>query len=138
MKRRYKQNLLKTFYNVTNSFTLYFSSAYWVNISQKCINIINSSTVTVSRLVMVLYVTLKYVINGHNKNILHEQKKPSPCNFRDKTSCPLNWSCHHKNIVYSCKVPALDIKQNHPHYIGLKNMNLKIDSKNIIVLSSTS
>ena len=25
------------------------------------------------------------VINGHNKNILNEQEKPSPCNCRDKT-----------------------------------------------------
>ena len=46
----------------------------------------------------------KSVINGHNKNILYEQEKPSPCNFRDKTSCPLNGNCQHKNLVYSCKV----------------------------------
>ena len=61
----------------------------------------------------------KSVINGHNKNILNEQEKPFPCSFRDKTLCPLNGSCQHKNLVYSCKVSTPDIKQNHPHYIGL-------------------
>ena len=57
----------------------------------------------------------KSVINGHNKNILNEQEKPSPCNCRDKTSCPLKGSCQHKNLVYSCKVSTPDLKQNHPH-----------------------
>ena len=52
----------------------------------------------------------KTVINGHNKNILNEQEKPSPRNCRDKTSCPLNGSCQHKNLVYSCKVSTPDIK----------------------------
>ena len=46
----------------------------------------------------------KSVINGHNKNILNDQEKLSPCNFRDKTSCPLKGSCQHKNLVNSCKV----------------------------------
>ena len=67
----------------------------------------------------------KSVINGHNKNILNEQEKPSPCNCRDKTSCTLNGSCQHKNLVYSCKVSTPDIKQNHPHYIGLTEHTFK-------------
>ena len=66
----------------------------------------------------------KSVINGHNKNILNEQEKPSPCNCRDKTF-PLNGSCQHKNIVYSCKVLTPDIKQNHPHYIGVTEHTFK-------------
>ena len=49
----------------------------------------------------------------------HEPEKPSPCNCRDKTACPLSGSCQHKNLVYSCKVSTPDTKQNHPHYIGL-------------------
>ena len=57
----------------------------------------------------------KSVINGHNKNILNEQEKPSPCNCSDKTSCPLKGSCQHKNLVYSCKVSTPDLKQNHWH-----------------------
>ena len=67
----------------------------------------------------------KSVINGHNKNILNDQEKPSPCNCRDKTSCPLNGSCQRKNLVYSCKVSTPDIKQNHPHYIGLTEHTFK-------------
>ena len=67
----------------------------------------------------------KSVINGHNKNILNEQEKPSPRNCRDKTSCPLNGSCQHKNLVYSCKVSTSDVKQNHPHYIGLTEHTFK-------------
>ena len=67
----------------------------------------------------------KSVINGHNKNILNEQEKPSPCNCRDKTSCPLKGSCQHKNLVYSCKVSTPDLKQNHPHYIGLTEHTFK-------------
>ena len=59
----------------------------------------------------------KSVINGHNKNILHELEKP-PCNCRDK-ACPLNESCQHKNLVYSSKASTPDIKQNHQHYFGL-------------------
>ena len=33
----------------------------------------------------------KSVINGHNKNILNEQEKHSPCNCMDKTSCPFKY-----------------------------------------------
>ena len=68
---------------------------------------------------------LKSVINGHNKNILNEQEKSSPCNCRNKTSCPLKGSCQHKNLVYSCKVSTPDLKQNHPHYIGLTEHTFK-------------
>ena len=67
----------------------------------------------------------KSVINGHNKNILNEQEKTSPCNCRDKTSCPLNGSCQHKNLVHFCKVSTPDIKQNHPHCIGLAEHTFK-------------
>ena len=67
----------------------------------------------------------KSVINCHNKNILNEQEKPSPCNCRDKTSYPLSGSCQHKNLVYSCKVSTPDIKQNHPHYIDLLQHTFK-------------
>ena len=49
--------------------------------------------------------------NGHNKNILNEQEKPSPCNCRDKASCPLNGSCQHKKLVF--------------HYIGLTEHTFK-------------
>ena len=66
----------------------------------------------------------KNVINGHNKNILNDQEKP-PCNCREKTSCPLNGSCQHKSLVYSCKASGPDIKQEHPHYIGLTEHTLK-------------
>ena len=81
----------------------------------------------------------KKVINGHNKNILNEQEKPSPCNCRDKTSCPLKGTCQHKNLVHSCKVSTPDLKQNHPHCIGLTEHTFK-DSivTNIAILLSTS
>ena len=67
----------------------------------------------------------KSVINGHNKNILNEQEKPSACNCRDETSFPLNGSCQHKNLEYSCKVSTPYIKQNHPHYIDLTEHTFK-------------
>ena len=60
----------------------------------------------------------KRVMNGHAKTKLNEQEKPSPGNCSDKTSCPLNGSCQHKNDVYSCKVLTSNIKQNNPYYIG--------------------
>ena len=63
--------------------------------------------------------SFKSVINGHNKYILNEQEKPSPCNCRDKTSCLLSGNCQHKNLAYYCKISTPDIKQNHPHYIRL-------------------
>ena len=62
------------------------------------------------------------------KNLLH-----ATC--RDKTSCPLKGSCQHKNLVYSCKVSTPDLKQSHPHYIGLTehtfryNNSFKYESK---------
>ena len=71
------------------------------------------------RLVIVLF------INGHNKNILNEQEKPSACNCREKTYCSLHGNSQHKNLVYSCKVLTSDIKQNHPHYIGLTEHTFK-------------
>ena len=57
-------------------------------------------------------------INLHHQNSL-SSRPHRPCNCRDKTSCLLNGSCQHKNLVYSCKVSTPDIKQNYSHYIGL-------------------
>ena len=65
------------------------------------------------------------MIIGHNKNILNEQERPSPCNCRDKTSCLLKGNCQHKNFVYSFKVSTPDLKQNYPHYIGLAEHTFK-------------
>ena len=59
------------------------------------------------------------------KNILSEKEKPSPCNCRDATSCPLYGSCQHKNFVYSTRFLTSDIKQDHPHYIGLTEHTFK-------------
>ena len=67
----------------------------------------------------------KSIVNAHNKNILREQEKPSPCNCRDKNSCPLNGNCQHKNLVYSCKVSTPNINSNHPHYFGLTEYTFK-------------
>ena len=67
----------------------------------------------------------KIVINGHHKNILNKQEKRSPWNCRDKTSCLLNGSCQHKNLIYSCKVSTPDIKKNYPYYIGLTEHTFK-------------
>ena len=50
---------------------------------------------------------------------------------------PLKGSCQHKNLVYSSKVSTPDLKQNHPHYIGLTEHTFK-DSTNITILLSTS
>ena len=81
-------------YGLTHHLALLFqqtsvknSSAYWINISQKRINR-NNVKISYSSLP-----NFKSVIKEHNKNILNEQEKPSPCNCRDKTSCPLNRSC---------------------------------------------
>ena len=38
---------------------------------------------------------------------------------------PIKRSCQHKNLVYSCKVSTPDLKQNHPHYIGLTEHTFK-------------
>ena len=67
----------------------------------------------------------KTVINLHNKNALNKQEELSPCNCREKTSCLFKVSFQHKNLLYSCKVSTPDLKQNHPHYIGLKEHTLK-------------
>ena len=61
----------------------------------------------------------KSLINSHNKNIVCEQKKKPPNNYRGKTSCLLNGSCQHKNLVYSFKFSNPQIKQNHQHNLAI-------------------
>ena len=78
------------------------------------------------------------MINGHNKNILIKQEKPSPCNCREKTSNPSNGSCQDKNLVYSCKVSTQDIKQNHRISLALQSIHLKVESANVTIISSKS
>ena len=78
--------------------------------------------------VKVIYSSLpnfKSLMNGHNKNILNKQEKPSPCNCRDKTSCPLQGSCQHKYLICSYKFSNPGLKQNHSHYIGLTGHTFK-------------
>ena len=58
-------------------------------------------------------------MDGHNKNILSAQGKPSPCNCMEKTSCMLNEISKCKNLVYSCKVSTPNMKENQLHSIGL-------------------
>ena len=113
------------------------SSAYWVNISQKRISFINCSTVIMSRLVISLP-NFKSMNNSHNKNILNEQEKPSPCNFRNKTSCLLEGICQHKNLVlyflvkFQSQIP--DLKKTIRSTLDLQN----IGSTNITILLTTS
>ena len=66
--------------------------------------------------VKVSYISLpnfKSVINGHNKDILNKEEKPSPCNCRD----------------------ILPVKRKLP---TLKNVHLKIGCTNITIRLSTS
>ena len=61
------------------------------------------------------------IINSHNKKIINNNiPKPSTptCNYRLKTSCPLNGDCLQSYLVYICKADKPDIIENHPHYIG--------------------
>ena len=113
------------------------SSAYWVNISQKRISFINCSTVIMSRLVISLP-NFKSMNNGHNKNILNEQEKPSPCNFRNKTSCPLERIYQHKNLVLYFLVKfqsqIQDLKKTNRITLDLQN----IGSTNTTILLTTS
>ena len=51
------------------------------------------------------------LINHQNKNIL--------------TPCPLKGRCQHKYVVRFCKFSTPDLKQNHPHYIGLTEHRFK-------------
>ena len=72
--------------------------------------------------ISVIYSSLpkfKNVMDGHNKNILSAQGKPSPCNCMEKTSCMLNEISKCKNLVYSCKVSTPNMKENQLHSIGL-------------------
>ena len=77
--------------------------------------------------------------NGHNKNILNEQEKPSPCNFKSKTSCPLEEIYQHKNLVlyflvkFQSQIPDLK-KTNIRITLVLQN----IGSTNIKILLTTS
>ena len=61
------------------------------------------------RVIYSSFPNFKSMING----------KLSSSNCRDKTSCPLNGSCQHKNFLCSGRVSTPYIKQNNSHYIGL-------------------
>ena len=87
--------------------------------------LLNSNNVKVS------YISyFKSAINSHNKNMLTEQEKHSPCNCRDKTSYQLNGCYQYKNLIYSCKVSTPAIKKYHPHYIGLTEHKFKDEKDN--------
>ena len=64
------------------------------------------------------------IIKSHNKKFLSNDKLKSSkysCNFRDKSSCPLNGNCLQQNVIYYNKIIPRDefTNKNHPHYIGL-------------------
>ena len=80
----------------------------------------------------------KSVINGHNKEKLIKQEKSSPCNCREKMSSSWNGSYQNKNLFNSCKVSTPDIKPNYRISLALRNIHLKTDFINIIVISRTS
>ena len=68
------------------------------------------------------------VINLHNKKIINNNipKPTAPtCNFRSKTSCPLNGVCLQSSLVYIWKSETPNIIQNRPHYIGLTEKTFK-------------
>ena len=62
----------------------------------------------------------------------------SPCNCSGKTRCPLNGSCQHKNLVYSCKVQPEIQSKTICITLAIQNIHLKeINTTNIIILSIT-
>ena len=90
----------------------------------------------------VSYSSLSYfksVINAHNKTILNEPEKTSPCNCGDKTSWSLNGSCQciffRPCIFFWCYNSRYEA--NHPHYIGLSEHAFKYWLY-IIILSRAS
>ena len=69
-----------------------------------------------------------HIINSQNEKIINNNiPKPSAptCNFRLKTSCPLNGDCFQSSLVYICKADTLNIIENHLHYIGLTESTFK-------------
>ena len=66
------------------------------------------------------------------QNLETNKNYPSPCNWRDKTSCLLHGSCHYENFVYSYKI----YRQIKTTCITLVSQN--IGSTNEIILLSTS
>ena len=79
------------------------------------------------RVIYSSFPNFKSMING----------KLSSSNCRDKTSCPLNGSCQHKNFLCSGRVSTPYIKQTICITLVLRNIHLEIDFTNIIILSST-
>ena len=61
------------------------------------------------------------IIKSHNKTIICPTNTTTlPCNFRDKSTCPLDGKCRSRDIVYKCKA--------HPTgkvYIGLTSRDFK-------------
>ena len=114
------------------------SSVDWVNISPTHISFINCSIVITSRLVIVLFLTLK-AWQMVNKKCYVSKKKPSTCNCSGNLSSPLNGSYQHRNLVYYCRFCTPYIKENHICItLVSQNIHLRIDSSNITILPCTS
>ena len=60
------------------------------------------------------------IVSFHNKAFLQKKKTqsdPLPCNFRDKSNCPINGRCREKPLVY--KAPVHVSNSNAMMYYGL-------------------
>ena len=62
--------------------------------------------------------TVKSIVSGHNKQILHPTPQPYGCNSRDKNNRPLNNKCLMPEIVYQAVVTN-DTDDTYKYYLGL-------------------
>ena len=67
---------------------------------------------------------MQQLINMDNKKKLGETENPdpSPCNCRDRNSCPLDGKCRTKNVIYQAEVKSDSGKET---YIGLTSNEFK-------------
>lgn len=76
---------------------------------------------------------MKQIIDGHNKNILNQNKPPDekttpkPCNCREPDKCPLKGLCLTKEVVYQATVTTAESTET---YVGLTATEFKTRWRN--------
>ena len=76
--------------------------------------------------------SVKSIISGHNKQILHPKPQQYFCNGRDKNNCPLDNKCLTQQIIYQADVTS-DTDNTYNYSVGLAETSFKDRYRNHIL-----
>ena len=67
---------------------------------------------------------MKFIISGHNKQMLQPKSKTKGYNCRDKNTCPLDNKCLKPEVIYQADVTN-DTDDTYKYYLGLAETSFK-------------